>query len=284
MIPAAMLALALAAGDDPACPPAHAAMGHCTPSAGAPPRAEPPSEATTGPAFAADTVWGAQAMAPSRQAVFDMHGDVRGHRVLIDRLEARAQDGKDGYAWDGQAWFGGDYDRLVLKTTAEGRRDRTPETAEVQALWSHALDPWFELQAGVRHDFHRGQDRTHLALGVQGLAPYWFEVDAAAFVSDRGAVSARVEAEYDMRLTNRLILQPRLEANLAAQTTRSTGAGAGLSTLETGLRLRYALKPEFAPYVGVDYHRGFGDTADLARAAGEKAGGWTLVAGVRAWF
>lgn len=292
---------ARAAPTDPNCPPEHAAMGHCTPAtppaadphaghgtgatpSGVAPVAPPPAGAFSGPEHAADTVWDPKAMAAARRAVYAEHGGFRGSRILVDRLEYRAQDGHDGYAWDGEAWFGGDYDRLWLKSEGEGGFGDELESAEIQALWSRAIDPWFNFQAGIRYDIRPQPDRAHLAVGIQGLAPYWFEVDAAAFLSDRGDLMARLEAEYDQRITNRLILQPRVEIDLSAQDVPAIGVGAGLSSVEAGLRLRYEVVPEFAPYVGVEYGRRFGDTAEFARAVGEDVGGWGLLAGVRAWF
>lgn len=223
-------------------------------------------------------------MAPARRGVYTEHGAFRGGKLLLDRLEDRAKDGHDVYAWDGEGWYGGDYDRLWVKAEGEGGFGDRVESAEVQALWSHALDPWFNLQTGIRYDFRPRPDRAHLVLGVQGLAPYWFEIDAAAFLSDRGDLTARIEAEYDQRITNRLILQPRVEIDFAAQDAPSIGIGAGLSTVEAGLRLRYEFVPEFAPYTGVDYERAFGGTADFRRAAGEDVGGPALLIGLRAWF
>lgn len=271
---------------DPHCPPVHAAMGHCTPRVDAtpPPSSAPPTAALSGPEYAADAIWGKEAMAHARQAAFAEHGSMRTGKVLIDRLEYRSQQGQDGYAWEGEAWYGGDYNRLWLKTEGEGSFHASPEKAEVQALWSHALDPWFNFQAGVRYDIRPNPDRGHVVVGVQGLAPYFFEVDAAAFLSDRGDVTARLEGEYDQRITNRLIVQPRAEMSLSAQDIPSLGVGSGLSSLEAGLRLRYEIVPEFAPYLGAEYERSFGQTADFARAAGEHVGGWRLVAGIRAWF
>lgn len=270
-----------AAPPEAACPPEHAAMGHCTPAA-SPPAMVPP--AASDPEHAADAVWGEQAMAASRHAVHTEHGSARAGKVMLDRLEYRAKKGADGYAWEGEGWYGGDYDRLWIKTEGEGEVAGSLESAEVQALWSHALGPWFNLQTGIRYDLRPRPDRAHLAVGVQGLAPYWFEVDLAAFLSDRGDLSARMEAEYDQRITNRLILQPRIELELAAQDVRPIGVGAGLSSIETGLRLRYEVVPEFAPYIGVDYARAIGRTADFRRAAGEGTGGWGFLMGVRAWF
>ena len=121
-------------------------------------------------------------------------------------------------------------------------------------------------------------------LGVEGLAPYWIEVDAAAFLSDKGDVTARVEAEHDMRLTQKLILQPRFELDFAAQDIPRQQIGSGLSSAELGLRLRYQIVPRFAPYIGVNYERAFGDTRRFRRLDGENPGGWQYVAGLRTWF
>jgi copper resistance protein B len=273
----------------PAAPPAtdpHAGhdMGATGAAPPAPPVAPPPAAALTGPADAADAVYGAEAMADARDRLRDEHGDVMAYKILIDRLEMKVRDGRDGYAWSGQAWYGGDIDKLRIKSQGEGRFGGGVERAEVQALFSHAVDPWFDLQAGVRYDLRPDPERGHLVLGVHGLAPYWFEVDGALFLSDKGDLTARFEAAYDQRLTRKLILQPRIEFDLAAQDVPELGIGSGLSTAETGLRLRYEFVPEFAPYIGIEYQRAFGGTAGFARAAGEDAGGWNLLVGVRAWF
>jgi copper resistance protein B len=238
----------------------------------------------SGPAHAADAVFGTERMSAARADMHQEHGDMTAYSFLVDRLEWRSRNGRDGYAWDAQGWIGGDIDKLWVKTEGEGAFGEAVESAEVQALWSHAIDPWFDLQAGIRHDFRPDPERTHFVLGVQGLAPYWFEVDAAAFLSNKGDVTARIEAEYDQRITQRLILQPRVEFDLAAQDVPALGIGSGLSTAEAGLRLRYEIVPEFAPYIGVEYERAFGDTASFRRAAGEKAGGWNFLLGLRAWF
>lgn len=271
------------AGDQPAADP-HA--GHAMPAApaAAPPHTPPGPGAFAGPAHAADLVWGEAAMARAREELRVEHGAMTASKLLVDRLEARIRDGEDGYLWDAQFWWGGDIDKIWLKTEGEGAFGETVEEAEIQALWSHAIDPWFDVQFGLRHDFRPDPERTHLVLGVQGLAPYWFEVDGALFLSNEGDLTVRFEGEYDLRITQPLIIQPRLEAELAAQDVPELGIGAGLSSLEGGLRLRYEIVPEFAPYVGVEYERAFGRTADFARAAGEDAGGWSLLLGVRTWF
>ena len=261
----------------------HAHAGH-EPGIPDPPGGPPSAAALGGPAHAADAIFGAATMAPAREVVRKEHGDIKSGMILIDQLEAVIGKGKDGYAWNAQGWYGGDIDRLWFKTEGEGSFGEKLESAEVQALWSRALDPWWNLQAGVRHDFRTGPDRSYAVLGVQGLAPYWFEVDGALFLSDKGDVTARFEAEYDQRLTQKLILQPAAELNFSAQDVPELGIGSGLSTAELGLRLRYQFVPEFAPYVGVKYERAFGDTADFRRAQGEKAGGWKFLIGIRSWF
>ena len=267
----------------PGTPDPHAghAMGGEMPG---PPVAPPPPGALSGPAHAADAVYGHEAMADSRKVLREEHGSIETYKVMIDRLEARIGNGRHGYTLEGEAWYGGDINKIWLKTEAEGRFGRRIEQAEVQALYSRAIDPWWNVQAGVRYDFRPDPERAYFVLGVEGLAPYWFEIDAAAFVSNKGDISARFEGEYDLRLTQKLIVQPRIEFDLAAQDVPEIGMGSGLSTAETGLRLRYEIVPEFAPYVGLAYERAFGDTAGFRRAAGEKAGGWNLLVGVRAWF
>jgi len=258
-----------------------AAMSEAAPD---PPAAPPPSAALGGPAHAADTVYPADRMADARAIFRDEHGVIRTSRVLVDQLEARIHNGRDGYAWDGEAWFGGAINRLWLKTEGEGTFGHAPEQAEAQALWSRAIDPWFNLQAGIRYDFRPEPERGYLVLGIEGLAPYRFQVDGAVFLSNKGDLSARFEAEYDQRITQRLILQPRIDLDLSLQDVPELRTGAGLSTAEAGLRLRYEIVPEFAPYVGVHYGRSFGDTARFRRAAGEDVGGWTFLLGVRTWF
>lgn len=250
----------------------------------APAVAPPPPGALSGPAHAADAVYGEEAMAEAREGLRQEHGSIETYKILIDQAEVRIQGGRDGYFVNAEAWYGGDINKLWLKTEIEGSFGEKPEQAELQALWSHAIDPWWNLQGGVRFDAQPASGRGHLVLGIQGLAPYWFEIDAAAFLSDKGDLTARFEAEYDQRLTRKLILQPRLELDFSLQDIPSERLGAGLSRFETGLRLRYEFVPEFAPYVGVEYDRALGDTARFNRAAGDDVGGWSLVLGVRAWF
>lgn len=233
----------------------------------------------------ADSFYAPAAMADARRAVQNEHGGGTTYYVLSDRLEYQSNGGDPLLLFDGQAWWGGDKNKFTLKPEVEydfnaGRFDE----AELQALWTRPFARYFDVQAGVRHDFTAGADRTFGVIGVQGLAPYWFEVDAALFVSGTGDVSARFEAEYELLLTQRLILQPRTELNFAIQSVDELGIGGGLSTAELGLRLRYEIKRQFAPYIGVSWTRSVGETADFVRAGGEDPGSASLVAGVRTWF
>lgn len=272
-------------------PSADPHAGHAMGASNAPPPpvAPPPPEALSGPAHAADVVFDPAEMARSRAALAEEHGGMETSKFLIDQLEVGIRDGRETYSWDAQFWYGGDIDKFWLKTEGGGELGGEVEGVELQALWSHAIDPWFDLQAGIRQDLQPGPDRTHLVLGVQGLAPYWFEIEGAVFLSTRGEVTARVEAEYDLRLTQRLILQPLIEADFSLQDVPELRLGAGLTSAEVGARLRYEFHPRsglavVAPYVGIQYERAFGDTANFRRAAGEDAGGWSLLLGVRTWF
>lgn len=249
-----------------------------------PPASGPPPEAFTGPAHAADTVFDPAEMAGVREGLRAALGGFRTRGIFIDRLEAQIGNGPDAYLWDLNAWYGGDIDKLWIKSEGEGTFGGELEGTETQALWSHAIGPYFDIQSGVRYDIRPGSNRGHLVLGVQGLAPYFFELDAAAFVSDRGDITARIEAEYDQRITQKLILQPRAEVSFAAQDIPEIGIGSGLSSFEAGLRLRYEFVPEFAPYIGVEWQQKIGDTADFARAAGEDPGRVVFLTGVRIWF
>lgn len=232
----------------------------------------------------ADRAFSPAEMQQARNALHRGHGGSTFHQVLFNLAEYQARKGSDGYRWDGEAWFGGDINRLTLKTEGEGAFGRTVESAEIQALYSRALDPFWNLQAGVRYDFKPNPSRTYATIGIEGLAPYWFEVEGALFVSDKGDVLARAEGYYDQRVTQRLILQPRVELNFAARDVPADRIGSGLSNAELGLRLRYEIVREFAPYVGISYDRKMGDTARFARAAGDDVGNTSFVAGIRVWF
>lgn len=225
-------------------------------------------------------------------AQHDMHEQSTAHemgagRVLftqIDRLEGRwPEDGGDATLfWDAQGWYGGDINKLWWKTEGDAAGGDVEE-AEVQLLVSRAVTPFLDLQVGVRQDLEP-DSLTYGVLGVQGLAPYWFEIDVAAFVNGAGEVTARVEAEYELLLTQRLILQPRAEAEFALQDVAERNLGAGVSSVDVGLRLRYEVRREFAPYIGVEWSRALGETAAFRRAAGEPDETIAVVAGLRLWF
>jgi copper resistance protein B len=196
--------------------------------------------------------------------------------VQADRLEYRPE--SDTGFWDVQGWTGLDRHKLWWKT--EG----SDNDAELQLLYGRAITAFYDLQLGLRHDFEPGPQRTFLTIGLQGLAPQWFEIDTALFVADDGKVSLRIEAEYEMLLTQKLILQPRLEMNFGASDEADHALGSGLRDLDFGLRLRYEFHRKIAPYVGVNWQGFYGDTADYASAAGEDRQTTTAVAGLRIWF
>lgn len=191
---------------------------------------------------------------------------------------------QDSFNWDVQGWVGGDYNKLWLKTEGERVNGSGVESAEVQLLYSRLIADFWDFQAGLRYDFKPEPERSFAVMGVEGLAPYWFEIGASAFVSDQGDVSARLEAEYDLLLTQKLILSPALEMNLAASSDKERGVGSGLNDLELTLTLRYEVIREFAPYIGVSWERKYGRTADFARAEDEDIERTAFMAGVRFWF
>ena len=210
--------------------------------------------------------------------------------LIVDQLEHRFQNsGKNLFRWDMEGWFGGDYNRIWFRSEGEPRvREGSGGEAEWQVLYSRLISPFWELQAGFRHQrvWGSGPDRSRsfFALGAEGLAPYWFELEPSLFVSDRGDVSARLTATYDLLFTNRIILQPRFEINAATQDVKKFGIGAGINNVELGARLRYEIRREVAPYVGVSWVRKVGETADISRREGEPVDNFSVVLGVRLWF
>lgn len=216
-----------------------------------------------------------------------IHDDMINWFVLFDQLEVTSLSDETPVTWDFQGWVGGDYNRLWMKSEGEVPTRGGGGDFEVQALYSRLIAPFWDFQAGVRYDQQLGRgglSRAHLVVGLEGLAPYWFEVEPAVFISQDGDVSARLTASYDMLLTQRLILQPEIEMNLAAQTVEEWGVGSGLTDLSAELRLRYEFRREFAPYVGASWFERFGETADLARSTGDRVVELTVLAGFRIWF
>ncbi len=214
-------------------------------------------------------------------AVMQMDDNAYFGRLRLERFERTAD--RPLYAWNLRADYGGDVDRIVLRSEGEREHGRS-DGANAELLWSHAIAPFWDGVLGVRHDFGHGARRQWLAIGVQGLAPYWFDVDATAYLGEGGHAALRLEAAYDLRLSQRLLLEPRLEANLYGRSDRAAHVGSGLSDIEAGLRLRYELRRELAPYLGVERHWLFGTTADWARAEGEATAETRWVIGVRMGF
>lgn len=243
----------------------------------------PPPRAFEGPRHAADALFDDGAMARARAYNHATHGGMLTGTLLAERLEARLSDGSDAYLWDISGWYGSATDKFVFKSEGEGEFGGSVESAEIQALWGHAITPFVDLQAGVRVDAEP-ESTAYLALGAAGLAPYMIHFDVAAFLSDQGDLTARIEAEHDLRFTQSLILQPRAEAEFAASGDPARGIGAGLTKVEIGARLRYEIVREFGPYIGVEYETLTGRTADLARQSGGDAGGMKILVGLRFWL
>jgi copper resistance protein B len=246
-----------------------------------------------------------------------MDDTTRFAKVLVDHLEWRDGDAGEGRgAWDAQGYYGGDYNKLWVKSEGNyvsrgenaggnpsgnagsntgngnpsgntgGRSggDTGIRDADVEILWNRVISAWWNVQAGGRQDFGPGQSRTWAAVGIQGLAPQWFETEGTVYASDEGRTSARLKAQYDLLLTQRLVLQPFAEANLYGRSDPEHQIGSGLSDLEVSVRLRYEIRREFAPYIGLVWLRRFGGTADLARSAGGEASDLELAVGLRVWF
>jgi len=250
----------------------HAAMGHDMPAPSNEPR-------TPIPVLTEE----------DRAAAFP---DVAGHAAhdrgihsfwLVDRLEAFDADAGTGLEWEALSWIGTDLDRLWLRSEGEYVDDAI-ETADVEVLYGRNVARWWDVVAGVRHDFGESPSQTFAAFGVMGLSPYKFEIEATGYIGQSGQTAARFEAEYDTLLTNRLILQWLAEAELYGKSDASRGIGSGLSTVELGLRLRYEFTRRFAPYIGIVWERAFGDTADFRREDNGDIDDTRIVAGVRIWF
>jgi copper resistance protein B len=224
-----------------------------------------------------------------RQAAFP---DVEGHTVhdqavhyfaLFDRLEWQGGGDDDGIELDGKGWIGRDRDRVWFRAEGGTEEGRVGD-ARAHVLFGRQFSRWWDIVAGIRQDFRPGPAQTWAAVGVQGLAPYWFEIEATAYVGESGRTHARFEVEYELLLTNRLVLQPLLELDLSGKSDPERGIGAGLSSTEAGVRLRYEFRRELAPYAGVTWSRKYGDTAGLAEAAGGPVSRARLVTGLRLWF
>jgi len=206
------------------------------------------------------------------------------HSLLrVDRLEHGEGRYGSSQAWEASGWIGGDINRLWLRSEGERSGGRTG-TADVELLYGRSISPWWDVVAGMKQDVGTGPSRSWAALGIQGLAPYKFETAATLYLGSGGQVMAKAEVEYEVLLTNRLILQPLLEATLAARDEPERRIGRGVNKAEAGLRLRYEFSRRFAPYIGITHERRFGDHADHAEATGDHARDTRWVAGIRMWF
>jgi copper resistance protein B len=203
--------------------------------------------------------------------------------VLIDQLEWRDTAEGSALVWEAWGWYGGDYNKLWVKTEGE-RVGGATQDARAELLGDHIFARWWSVQTGLRQDFGQGPGRTWAAIGVQGLAPYWFDTEATFYVGDEGRTALRLKMEYELLFTQRLILQPEGEANLYGKSDPARQLGSGLSDLEIGLRLRYEVRRQFAPYVGVVWSRQFGETAEQVRESGGNPNELQFVLGLRAWF
>jgi copper resistance protein B len=202
--------------------------------------------------------------------------------VLFDQLEWQGGD-DGGFSIDNKTWIGGDINRLWLRAEGESSAGR-PENAQMHAMYGRSFSRWWDVVAGVRQDFKPGPSQGWLAVGVQGLAPQWFEIEATVYLGNDARTHFRFEVEYELLFTNRLILQPLFETEIYGKDDPTRRIGAGLSSIDAGLRLRYEIRREFAPYVGVVWHRAFFGSADYAREDGEEIGNTRLAIGLRTWF
>jgi copper resistance protein B len=212
----------------------------------------------------------------------EMHAEPFNVFTRVDELERGFGPGTAATSFNAGGWIGGDLDRFAWR--AEGERDHGLHDASVEAFYSHAVAAFWDIQAGARQDLGQGTSRTWAAFGVQGLAPYGFDVEATAYLGQGGRTAARFEARYDILFTQRLVLTPKVEINAYSKRDPSRDVGSGLSDVEAGLRLRYEITRRFAPYLGFNWQRRVGNTASMARAQGQDAGQWRWVAGVRLWF
>lgn len=213
----------------------------------------------------------------------EVHDGALNYFVLFDQFEWQVGEGTQGVNWDTKSWVGGDRNRIWVRSEGETGRARV-DHAEGHVLYGRAISRWWDLVGGVRQDFRPGPARTWAAIGLQGLAPQWFEIEATAYVGAGGRTHLRLEAEYDLLLTNRLVLQPLVEMEFYGKSDPERRIGPGLSTADAGVRIRYEVRREVAPYLGLVWQRRFAGTADFARAAGQDVGAWRAVGGVRLWF
>lgn len=232
----------------------------------------------------ADAIWGEAAMEESRNALIHHHGRMPTDALEIHRFEHQSGDDEDVILLDAEYWYGRDEDKFVLKTEAEFSIDHDEfEELQVEALWSHAISPYMDLQTGIRHDFEPG-GLSHVALGLDGILPYRFDMDGAFYLSEDGDLTADIELEYELMLTQRLHILPRAELGWSAQEVASLDMGEGFTSGQFGVRLAYDVVREFAPYIGVEWQGSFGETEDILSAAGADTEQTVFVIGFHAWY
>lgn len=248
----------------------------------------PPMQGGSAPADARDPHANSGGYEYRHMAGFEETDMMTVSKVIADQFEYRNIKGTDVLRWDMQGWRGTDYNKIWVKFEGEDELSSNVGEMELQALYSRSVTAFWDFQIGARYDAAYGTnspgDRAFAVIGFQGLAPYWFEMEPAVFVSDKGDISARLVATYDMLFTQRLILQSRFESNIAASEVREYDIGKGINDVQLGLRLRYEMHRKFAPYVGVDWSRKMGDTAKFTRAEGGDVDSFSLVTGIRFWF
>ena len=228
------------------------------------------------PAAAADR-------APDMAGLMHMDDSAPVGKVMIDQLEWADESGRTLADWDGDAWYGSDYDKAWIKS--EGSPDPSDKTvSRNELLWDHLIARWWSLQTGIRYDLGDGPARGWATAGVEGLAPYGFNVEAALYLGEEGRTAARLRAEHDVLITQRLIVQPEIEADGYGKTDSPRQVGSGFSDLQMALRLRYEFRRELAPYVGIAWRREFGPTAQFARRNGTDPSAVLWVAGFHVWF
>ncbi|MEO7052756.1 MAG: copper resistance protein B [Rhodanobacter sp.] len=221
------------------------------------------------------------AASPAHQ--LHLHGSAPSSMLLIEQLEAVHRREGNGQSWEAQAWYGSDSDKLWLRSEGELSRG-TLEDGDLEVFWNHNISTFWSRQLGARQDFGEGPARSWTAFGVQGLAPYWFEVEATGYVGASGRTAMRLRADYEMLFTQRLILQPEAEVNLYGRNDAQRRLGSGVSDIQFGLRLRYEIRRELAPYLGVNWVRRVGTSADYARQDQRPVLDRQIVAGFRIWF
>jgi copper resistance protein B len=204
--------------------------------------------------------------------------------VIFSQLEGRTGGTDTQFRWEGQGWVGTDYDKLWVKSEGTLQGNGSLDDGQHQFLYDRAITTFFDLQGGLRSDIDSRPTRNWAAFGIQGLAPYFFDLEVTGYVSGQGHLAAKLEASYDLLLTQRLILQPQIEVNVYSKADRARLVGPGFSDIDTGLRLRYEFSRKFAPYLGVVYEGKFGQTANFARRAGESTSDFRFVFGVRLWL